>query len=98
MGSMNFVLHPAASKYKEWKHPWEKPYLENTDDFIFRNTFRDIAYILKHLSEGCGTRFEHECYDIGHLYNLAYSLMQGWSGRPFSCNRSSGFSAALAPI
>src|SRR5690606_28341555 len=57
MGSMNFALHPMASKYKDWKHDWEKPFLEASDDFIFRNTFRDIAYILEHLGEGCGTRF-----------------------------------------
>ena len=48
-----------------------------TDDFIFRNTFRDIAYILEHLGEGCGTRFEFECYDVGHLYNLAHFLDRG---------------------
>ncbi|MEX0404442.1 3-keto-5-aminohexanoate cleavage protein [Aquibium sp. LZ166] len=83
MGSMNFALHPLAGKYKEWKHSWEKPYLEATDDYIFRNTFRDIAYILKHLGEGCGTRFEHECYDVGHLYNLAHFVDQGLVKPPF---------------
>lgn len=83
MGSMNFALHPLAGKYKEWKHSWEKPYLEGTDDFIFRNTFRDIAYILQHLGEGCGTRFEHECYDIGHLYNLAHFVDKGLVKPPF---------------
>jgi uncharacterized protein (DUF849 family) len=83
MGSMNFALHPLAGKYKEWKHDWEKPFLEASDDFIFRNTFRDIAYILKHLGEGCGTRFEHECYDIGHLYNLAHFVDQGLIKPPF---------------
>ena len=83
MGSMNFALHPLANKYSEWKHDWEKPFLEASDDFIFRNTFRDIAYILKHLGEGCGTRFEHECYDIGHLYNLAHFVDQGLIKPPF---------------
>ncbi|MCP4183684.1 MAG: 3-keto-5-aminohexanoate cleavage protein [Hyphomicrobiales bacterium] len=83
MGSMNFALHPLASKYDTWKHDWEKPFLEASDDFIFRNTFRDIAYILKHLGEGCGTRFEHECYDIGHLYNLAHFVDQGLIKPPF---------------
>ncbi len=83
MGSMNFALHPLASKYDNWKHDWEKPFLEASDDFIFRNTFRDIAYILKHLGEGCGTRFEHECYDIGHLYNLAHFVDQGLVKPPF---------------
>ncbi len=83
MGSMNFALHSLASKYDIWKHAWEKPFLEASDDFIFRNTFRDIAYILKHLGEGCGTRFEHECYDIGHLYNLAHFVDQGLIKPPF---------------
>jgi uncharacterized protein (DUF849 family) len=83
MGSMNFGLHPLASKYTNWKHDWEQPYLANTDDFIFRNTFRDIAYVLKHLGEGCGTKFEHECYDIGHLYNLAHFVDAGLVKPPF---------------
>lgn len=83
MGSMNFALHPLANKYTEWKHPWEKQFLEASEDFVFRNTFRDIAYILKHLGEGCGTRFEHECYDIGHLYNLAHFVDAGLVKPPF---------------
>jgi uncharacterized protein (DUF849 family) len=77
MGSMNFGIFPLADRYKDWKHDWEEPYLRSTDDFIFRNTFRDIGYILKHLGEGCGTRFEFECYDVGHLYNLAHFLDRG---------------------
>jgi uncharacterized protein (DUF849 family) len=83
MGSMNFALFPMAKKYKTWKHDWEKPALEASDDFIFRNTFRDISYILKNLGEGCGTRFEHECYDVGHLYNLAYFVDAGLVKPPF---------------
>ena len=58
MGSINFALFPMAAKYKDWKFDWEKPYLESSDDYIFRNTFRDISHILKELGEGCGTRFE----------------------------------------
>jgi len=72
MGSMNFALFPLAEKYSSWKHEWEQPYLRGTDDFIFRNTFKDIARIIELLGKGHGTRFEHECYDIGHLYNLAH--------------------------
>ena len=72
MGTMNFGLFPIAKKFQNWKYDWEKPFLESSDDFIFRNTFRDISKIVKILGEGCGTKFEHECYDIGHLYNLAY--------------------------
>jgi len=76
MGSMNFNISRAASKITEWKHDWEKPYLERTDDFIFRNTFKDIARVVEVMGKGHGTRFEFECYDIGHLYNLAYMLEQ----------------------
>lgn len=77
MGSMNFALHPLASRYSNWKHSWEKPYLESTKDGIFRNTFADIEKIYRLLGEEHGTKFEHECYDIGHLYNLAYCLDAG---------------------
>ncbi len=77
MGSMNFGLFPALDKPREWQHDWEPAYLEMTRDFIFRNTFKDIEYVLKTLGEGCGTKFEFECYDIGHLYNLAHFLDRG---------------------
>lgn len=83
MGSMNFGIFPLADRYKEWKYDWEEKYLRNTDDFIFRNTFRDIERILKLLGEGHGTRFEHECYDIGHLYNLAHFADRGLVKPPF---------------
>ncbi len=77
MGSMNFALHPLASRYKQWKHAWEEPYLRESDDYIFRNTFRDIETIYRRLGEGHQTKFEHECYDVGHLYNLAHCLEGG---------------------
>ena len=77
MGSMNFGLFPILDKIKDFKHDWEPQYLENSRDFIFRNTFKDIEYILKELGEGHGTRFEFECYDIGHLYTLAHFLDRG---------------------
>ena len=83
MGSMNFGIFPLASRYKSWKHDWEEPYLRNTDDFIFRNTFRDIERILKMLGEEHGTRFEHECYDVGHLYNLAHFVDRKLVRPPF---------------
>jgi uncharacterized protein (DUF849 family) len=74
MGSMNFGLYPMLERYQEWKHPWEPAALERSRDFIFRNTFADIEYILKQIGEEYGTRFEFECYDVGHLYNLAHML------------------------
>ena len=74
MGSMNFGLYPALSRYKEFKHAWEVAYLEASRDFIFRNTFADIEGIIERLGKGHGTKFEFECYDIGHLYTLAHFL------------------------
>ncbi len=77
MGSMNFGLYPIMNRVKEFKHPWERDYLEKSRDYIFRNTFTDIERILKELGEAHGTRFEFECYDVGHLYNLAHMLDRG---------------------
>ncbi len=82
MGSMNFGLYEMLGRYKEFKHGWEKPYLEGSDERIFKNTFRDIAYILQSCSEN-GTRFEVECYDIGHLYTAAHFMDRGLLKPPF---------------
>ena len=76
MGSMNFALHPMLAKYKSFKYDWEPKYLEATRDLVFRNTFKDIEYILESCT-GNGTRFEFECYDTAHLYNLAHFLDRG---------------------
>ena len=74
MGSMNFNISRAGDKITDWKQPWEQEYLASTDDHIFRNTFRDIEKIVQLMGHGHGTRFEYECYDVGHLYSLAYLL------------------------
>jgi uncharacterized protein (DUF849 family) len=76
MGSMNFGLYPMLERFKDFKHDWERPYLEGSHDRIFRNTFKDIEYILRTCADN-GTRFEIECYDIGHLYTLAHFLDRG---------------------
>jgi len=73
MGSMNFGLYEMLGRYKEFKYDWEKPYLAGSDDRIFKNTFKDIATILETCREN-DTRFEIECYDIGHLYTAAHFL------------------------
>ncbi len=77
MGSMNFGLFPILDKITDFRHDWERRHLENSRDFIFRNTFKDIEHILEVLGEGHGVRFEFECYDIGHLYTLAHFLDRG---------------------
>jgi uncharacterized protein (DUF849 family) len=76
MGSMNFGLFPMLNRYKEFKHDWEAPYLEGTRDLVFKNTFKDIEYIIRSCADN-GTRFEFECYDTAHLYNLAHFLDRG---------------------
>jgi uncharacterized protein (DUF849 family) len=82
MGSMNFGLYPMLSRYKEFKHDWERSYLEESSDRIFKNTFADIERILTTCAEN-GTRFEIECYDIGHLYTLAHFVDRGLVKPPF---------------
>ena len=77
MGSMNFGIYPMLERYESFKYDWERKHLEGSRDFIFRNTFKDIEYIMKELGEGHGVKFEFECYDVGHLYNLAHFVDRG---------------------
>ncbi len=72
MGSLNVGLFPAAEKIKEFRFDWERGFLEGSRDNVFKNTFQDIEAILNRLGKGHGCRFEFECYDVGHLYNLAH--------------------------
>jgi uncharacterized protein (DUF849 family) len=74
MGSMNFGIYHVTEKITNWRHEWERAYVEKTRDLIVSNTFAQIERFIKELGEGCGTRFECECYDIGHLYTLANFL------------------------
>jgi uncharacterized protein (DUF849 family) len=83
MGSMNFGLYGALERFSDWQHDWEMPYLDGSRDRIFRNTFQDIEMFLERLGKGCGTRFEFECYDVGHLYTLAHFLDRGLIEPPF---------------
>lgn len=82
MGSINFGLYHLLEKYKDFKHDWERDYLESTRDLVFRNSFKDIEYILRLCNEN-GTRFEFECYDAGHLYNLSHFVDRGLVKPPF---------------
>jgi len=72
MGSFSIALFPAASRIKDWRYDWEKPFLEGSRDGIFKNTYANIGDILNRLGKGHGARFEFECYDVSHLYNLAW--------------------------
>lgn len=77
MGSMNFSFHPLAKRYEAWKFDWEKDYVEQSDNYIFRNTFRDIAEVERSLGQKHHVKFEHECYDVSHLYNLKFCMDSG---------------------
>jgi 3,5-dioxohexanoate:acetyl-CoA acetone transferase len=96
MGSMNFGLYPMLSRYKDFKYGWEKPYLEGSRDRIFKNTFSDIEYILTTCAEN-GTRFEIECYDIGHLYTLAHFADRGIVKPPFFVQSVFGILGGIGP-
>jgi uncharacterized protein (DUF849 family) len=96
MGSMNFAFFPAAARIDQWKHDWERDYVLGSDDFIFRNTFRDIAYIMESLTDA-GTRFEHECYDLSHLYNLAHFVERGLVKPPFFIQMIFGILGGVGP-
>lgn len=97
MGSMNFSIHPAARRIQEWRHDWEKPYVEGMEDLIFRNTFKDIRHLLKVLGEERGTRFEFECYDLGHLYNLAHFVDEGLVRGPLFIQAIFGILGGMGP-
>ena len=77
MGSMNFAFHKAGRGITEWKHPWERGHIAGSEDVIFRNTFADIREVIARLGDAHGVRFEFECYDVGHLCNLAYFVDEG---------------------
>lgn len=82
MGTMNFGLFPMLKRFKDFKHDWERPYLEGSKDLIFRNTYGDLETVLTELSVN-DTRYEFECYDTAHLYNLAHFVERGLVKAPF---------------
>jgi uncharacterized protein (DUF849 family) len=96
MGTMNFGLYPMLARFKEFKHDWERPYLEGSRDRIFKNTFADIEHILTTCAEN-GTRFEVECYDIGHLYTLAHFAERGVIKPPFFVQSVFGILGGIGP-
>jgi len=96
MGSMNFGLYEMLGRYKEFRHDWEKPYLAGSDERIFKNTFRDIAYILQSCADN-DTRFEIECYDIGHLYTAAHFLERRLLKPPLFIQSVFGIRGGIGP-
>lgn len=97
MGSMNFALYLMAVKDRAWDHDWEKPFLEDTDDLVFKNTPRDIAYVLDQMGAERGARFEFECYDMSHLYMLRHFVDRGAVKAPIFIQFVFGVLGGMAP-
>ena len=93
---MNFGLYPMLNRFKEFKFDWEREHLEGSRDLVFRNSFKDIEYVLK-TCYGNGTRFEFECYDISHLYNLAHFVDRGLIKAPFFVQSVFGLLGGIGP-
>ncbi|ABE36840.1 hypothetical protein DR64_7486 [Paraburkholderia xenovorans LB400] len=96
MGSMNFGLYPMLERFKEFAHGWEREHLERSRDLVFKNTFADIEFILKTCG-GNGTRFEFECYDTSHLYNLAHFVDRKLATPPFFVQTVFGLLGGIGP-
>ena len=96
MGSMNFGLYPMLKRFTAFQHDWEREHLEGSRDLVFRNSFKDIEYVLE-TCYGHGTRFEFECYDISHLYNLAHFADRGLVKPPFFVQSVFGLLGGIGP-
>jgi 3,5-dioxohexanoate:acetyl-CoA acetone transferase len=97
MGTMNFALYPAADRVKDWKYDWEKPFLEGSDDLVFKNTPRDIAHVLHEMGDKRGARFEFECYDVSHLYMLRHFVDRGLVKAPLFIQFVFGVLGGIGP-
>ncbi|MGI3210420.1 3-keto-5-aminohexanoate cleavage protein [Roseovarius tibetensis] len=97
MGTMNFALYPMAERITDWQHDWEKPFIEASDDLVFKNTPRDIARILTELGQERGARFEFECYDLSHLYMLRHFADRGLVAPPYFIQFVFGVLGGMGP-
>lgn len=97
MGTMNFALYPAAERITDWKYDWEKPFLEGSDDLVFKNTPRDMVHVLHEMGEKRGARFEFECYDVSHLYMLRHFMDRGLVQAPLFIQFVFGVLGGIGP-
>ena len=97
MGTMNFALYPMAERITEWQHDWEQPFLEGSDDLVFKNTPRDIGRILTELGKERGARFEFEIYDLSHLYMLRHFVDRGFVQAPLFIQFVFGVLGGMGP-
>jgi uncharacterized protein (DUF849 family) len=96
MGSMNFGLFPLLRRFSRFRFDWEPKMLESSRDLVFRNSFKDIEYALNTLNE-TGARYEFECYDTSHLYNLKYFLQEGLVKPPLFIQTVFGLLGGIGP-
>lgn len=97
MGTMNFALYPAAARITDWKFDWEKPFLEGSDDLVFKNTPRDMVHVLEEMGAKRGARFEFECYDVSHLYMLRHFVDRGLVQAPLFIQFVFGVLGGIGP-
>jgi len=97
MGSMNFSFHPLADRIKDFKYDWEEAYIRNSEGYIFRNTFADIRFVASELGGAHSVKFEHECYDVGHLYNLKFCMDAGLFKAPVFVQFIFGILGGIGP-
>tara|TARA_R110002049_G_scaffold188402_2_gene356838 strand:+ start:46390 stop:47316 length:927 start_codon:yes stop_codon:yes gene_type:complete len=97
MGTMNFALYPAAERITDWKYDWEKPFLEGSDDLVFKNTPRDMVHVLHEMGDKRGARFEFECYDVSHLYMLRHFVDRGLVQAPLFIQFVFGVLGGIGP-
>lgn len=97
MGTMNFALYPAAERITDWKFDWEKPFLEGSEDLVFKNTPRDMRLVLEEMGTKRGARFEFECYDVSHLYMLRHFMDRGLVQAPLFIQFVFGVLGGIGP-
>lgn len=97
MGTMNFALYPAADRIKDWKFDWEKPFLEGSEDLVFKNTPRDMRLVMEEMGTKRGARFEFECYDLSHLYMLRHFVDRGLVQAPLFIQFVFGVLGGMGP-
>jgi uncharacterized protein (DUF849 family) len=97
MGTMNFALYPAADRITDWKFDWEKPFLEGSEDLVFKNTPRDMRLVMEEMGTQRGARFEFECYDVSHLYMLRHFVDRGLVQAPLFIQFVFGVLGGIGP-
>jgi uncharacterized protein (DUF849 family) len=97
MGTMNFALYPTADRITDWKFDWEQPFLQGSEDLVFKNTPRDMRLVMQEMGTQRGARFEFECYDVSHLYMLRHFVDRGLVQAPLFIQFVFGVLGGIGP-